>query len=58
MKSLREKIKESGYKKSFVAERLGINIATLSRILSGKQPYISEELQGKIDRLFEVQKIE
>jgi len=56
MKSLREKIKESGYKKSFVAERLGINIATLSRILSGKQPYISEELQGKIDSLFEVQK--
>jgi len=56
MKSLREKIKESGYKKSFVAERLGINIATLSRILSGKQPYISEELQGKIDSFFEVQK--
>jgi DNA-binding LacI/PurR family transcriptional regulator len=53
MKSLDERIKDTGLKKSFIAERLGISPATLSRIISGKQGYVSDELKARIEALLD-----
>lgn len=53
MKSLEKRIKETGLKKSFIAEKLGISPSTLSRIISGKQEYVSDELKAKIDALLD-----
>lgn len=49
MKSLRERIKDSGLTKKHIAAALGIAPATLSRIISGKQAFVSEALSKKID---------
>ena len=53
MKSLSVRIQEKGLKKSFIAKSVGIAPATLSRIISGKQAYVSEELMTKINSLLE-----
>lgn len=43
-------IKKSGFKKSHVAENVGISTSTLSRIISGKQSYVSDETLLKIKK--------
>ncbi len=53
MKSLAIRIEETGLKKSFIAKNLGISPATLSRIISGKQAYVSDELMAKLNALLE-----
>lgn len=47
-KTIAEKIKEKGIKKGHVAKMVGINSATLSRILKGSQDYVSVDILAKI----------
>lgn len=49
MKSIKQKISEKGVTKQQVAKMVGIDTATLSRIISGKQTYISEEIMERIN---------
>lgn len=49
MKSIAEKIKEKGVTKAHLAKMVGIAPATLSRIISGDQKYVSEEIEKKIN---------
>jgi len=51
MEGLKEKIKESGFTKAHVAKILNINPATLSRIISDKQGFTSQDLKNRI-RIF------
>lgn len=53
MKSLASRIKETGLKKSFIANRIGVSPATLSRIIAGKQSYVSDELMSKLNQLLD-----
>ena len=48
MKSISEKIKQKGVTKSHVSKMIGIDLATLSRIISGKQSYVSEDVTKRI----------
>lgn len=49
MQALEAKIKAKGITKGHLAKKAGIAPATLSRILSGKQGYVSESLISKIN---------
>lgn len=49
MKSIAQKIKDKGVTKAQVAKMVGIDPATLSRIISGDQKYTSEEVLAKIN---------
>ncbi len=48
MKSIAQKIKDKGVTKVQVAKMVGIDPATLSRIISGSQKYTSDEITAKI----------
>lgn len=48
MKSIKQKIIDKGVTKKQVAKMVGIDIATLSRIISGKQAFTSESVLEKI----------
>lgn len=50
MKSIQQKIKEKGVTKSHVAKMVGIDVSTLSRIMSGKQIYTSKAVEERIHR--------
>lgn len=50
MKSIKQKIKEKGITKQQVAKMVGINSATLSRIIKGSQEYVSKEITAKIHK--------
>jgi len=54
MKSIAEKIKEKGVTKIQVAKMVNINVATLSRIISGKQYFVSEDLNNRIHSYLDV----
>lgn len=41
---LKEIVKESGLKKTFIAERMGVSYSTYMRKESGKSPFYSDEL--------------
>jgi len=49
MKSIAQKIKDKGVTKSHVAKMVGIAPATLSRIISGEQSYVSQEVTNKLN---------
>ncbi len=49
MKSIQQKIKDKGVTKSHVAKMVGIDLSTLSRIVSGKQSHVSEGVLAKIN---------
>lgn len=49
MKYIREKIRKKGIMASQVAKMVEIDKATLSRIISGKQIYVSTEIIMKIN---------
>lgn len=48
METIEEKIKAKGVTKAHVAKMVGIDQATLSRIIAGTQKAVSEELLNKI----------
>lgn len=48
MKSIGQKIKDKGVTKAHVSKMVGIDSATLSRIISGKQQFVSDELVNRI----------
>lgn len=48
MKSIEQKIKSKGVTKAHVAKMVGTDAATLSRIIKGKQEYVSSSLTAKI----------
>lgn len=48
MKSIGQKIKEKGVTKAQVAKMVGTSAATLSRVIKGKQEYVSQSLIEKI----------
>lgn len=48
MKSIAQKIKDKGVTKLQVAKMVGIDPATLSRIISGNQKYASDEVVARI----------
>jgi DNA-binding Xre family transcriptional regulator len=48
-KKILKKIEKKGITKAHLAKMIGINAATLSRILSGKQAYVGGEIIEKID---------
>lgn len=50
MKSIEQKIKDKGVTKHQIAKMVGVDAATLSRIISGKQSYISDELLESIHK--------
>jgi transcriptional regulator with XRE-family HTH domain len=50
MQAIKDKIKKKGVTKSHVAKMIGINNATLSRILKGKQEYVSQDIHDKLHR--------
>ncbi|RIV27043.1 helix-turn-helix domain-containing protein [Fibrisoma montanum] len=56
MKSLQKKIEETGLKKAYIAQQLGITSSTLSRILSGKQAYVSADLMKRLEELLDKKK--
>jgi transcriptional regulator with XRE-family HTH domain len=47
-KAIQAKIDQKGITKTHLAKMLGIDPATISRILSGKQPHTSSDLLEKI----------
>lgn len=49
MKSIANKIKQKGVTKAHVAKMVGTDTSTLSRIISGKQSYVSKELLKRIN---------
>lgn len=49
MKSINIKIKQKGIKRQMVAKMVGIDNATLSRIISKKQSYVSADLIIRIN---------
>jgi transcriptional regulator with XRE-family HTH domain len=48
MKNIKSKIEEKGITKKQVAKMVGINVATLSRIINSKQEHYSQEIVNKI----------
>lgn len=49
MKSIQQKIKDKGVTKAQISKMVGIDISTLSRIISGKQPFVSEDILNRIN---------
>lgn len=49
MKSIANKIKQKGVTKAQVSKMVGTDISTLSRIISGKQSYVSKDLEDRIN---------
>ena len=49
MKSIAQRIKDKGVTKFHVAAMVGIAPATLSRIISGEQTYVSEDVMKRIN---------
>lgn len=50
MKSIKKKIETKGVTKKMVAKMVGINSATLSRIIAGKQDYVSPDIIKRINK--------
>jgi len=48
MKSIKQKILDKGVTKQQIAKMVGINNATLSRIISKSQSYVSEDVINNI----------
>lgn len=48
---LKEIVKESGLKKSFIAERMGVSYSSYMRKESGKSPFYADELSVLWDLL-------
>jgi transcriptional regulator with XRE-family HTH domain len=48
MKSIKQKIKDKGITNAQVAKMVGIDQATLSRIINGSQSYVSKDVEDKI----------
>lgn len=52
MKKLKEKIKESGFKQSFIADMCGVGHAHFSMMLNG-QATMPEQVRNKINELLQ-----
>jgi len=46
--TLKEKLNHSGMRMDFVAEKVGVAYTTFSKILNGKQPYVSPDLAQRL----------